>query len=219
MYLYKKIYFWLIFLALAILFYTNSWIDLWASGIFFKDGEFYLKNYPPIKFIYDVTHPLLAIYLLTFISLLIYHLKTKKEPFNFTKKMLIFIIAVIIIAPGLVVNLGLKDNMGRARPKHIIQFNSDKIFTPAFAISNQCKKNCSFVCGHASAGYSLMALAFIFRRFKNRIFFGAFFVGTLIGLVRIIQGGHFLSDVIFSFFFTYITIIILKIALLSKNKL
>ncbi len=125
----------------------------------------------------------------------------------------------ILLGPGLVINLILKDNVDRARPHHIIQFGGDKQFTPAFVVSDQCEKNCSFVCGHASAGFSLMAIAFLVRReLKNRILLIASTIGFVIGAVRIIQGGHFFSDVIFSFFFTFFTLRILYYLMYERVK-
>ena len=123
----------------------------------------------------------------------------------------------IIMAPGVVVNLTLKDNVDRARPKNITQFGGDRQFTPAFVVSDQCESNCSFVCGHAAAGFSFIALALVFTgKRRQRIFAVAVTAGFLIGLVRVIQGGHFLSDVIFSFFFTYLTIRLLYYLIMER---
>jgi lipid A 4'-phosphatase len=40
---------------------------------------------------------------------------------------------------------------------------------------------------------------------RRRYFSIGIFLGTVIGLVRMMQGKHFLSDVVFSFFFIYST--------------
>jgi len=185
-------------------------IDLYVSGLFYQDG-FYLKHHPFITFIYDITHPLLALIFLGFLFLCIYLCKTKKSSvYGITQKASIFILLSMLIAPGLVVNAGLKDNVDRPRPRHVIPFGGTKPFTPPFVVTNYCEKNCSFVCGHASAGYVLIALAFLFGSpWRLRLFWGSIFIGSGIGLVRIIQGGHFFSDVIFSFVATFLTVWIL----------
>ena len=205
--------FWLSFFFFVALFISFPEIDIWFSSLFFKDKEFFLKHHFLADLVYDFTHPLIILYFLIFVIFLF------KNPFNLKKRAIIFVLLCIVIAPGVVVNLGFKDHFGRARPKNIIEFNGDKKFTPAFIISDQCKKNCSFTCGHAGAGFSLMAIAFLFsqKRRKKFLIFGAF-VGFLIGFVRIIQGGHFLSDVIFSFFIVYFVIKILYLIVVEVKK-
>jgi lipid A 4'-phosphatase len=198
----------LLALPLALLFYFFPSIDIYVSSLFYSD-HFYLKNQFFIKLVYDITHPMLYIFLFTSLFLLLLSLILKKELF-FPKKAYLFLTLSILMAPGLVVNVILKDNVDRARPHHIQAFGGDKIFTPAFVVSDQCEKNCSFVCGHASAGFSFIALALLFTgTLRHRIMLGAIVLGFGIGLVRIVQGGHFLSDVIFSFFFCYFTIVLL----------
>ena len=48
------------------------------------------------------------------------------------------------------------------------------------------------VCGDASLGYALVAIAFVSRR-PRFWFVGGFAVGTALGLMRMGQGGHFLT--------------------------
>src|ERR1700709_2284591 len=43
---------------------------------------------------------------------------------------LIFLIASLIIGPGLIVNLGLKDHAHRPRPVHVVEFGGDQEFRP-----------------------------------------------------------------------------------------
>ncbi len=209
--------FWTFFTLLGLLFYFFPETDIWFSSLFFKEGEFYLRNDPLVMFVYDVTHPLVALFFLGVLSALIYTLITKKTLFSLKKQALTFMLISVIMAPGVVVNLTLKDNVDRARPKHVTQFGGDRQFTPAFVVSDQCEKNCSFVCGHAAAGFSFIALALVFSgKVRRRIFIASVTAGFLIGLVRVIQGGHFLSDVFFSFFFTYLTIRLLYYLIMEK---
>lgn len=209
--------FWMTFILLGVLFFFFPEIDIWFSGLFFENGEFYLRNHPLVVFVYDVTHPIIALFFLGVLGLLLYSLVTKRSLFSIKRSALVFMLVSIIMAPGVVVNLTLKDNVDRARPKHVTQFGGDKQFTPAFVISDQCVSNCSFVCGHAAAGFSFIALALIYSgKTRRRIFVTAVTVGFLIGLVRVMQGGHFLSDVFFSFFFTYLTIRLLYYLIMEK---
>ena len=94
-----------------------------------------------------------------------------------------------------------KENFGRARPRHIEEFNGKREFTGAFKISDQCERNCSFSSGHAAMGYFLTAIAYTTNLlYFNRIYLAGIVFGSLVGLSRIVMGGHFLSDVLASAF-------------------
>lgn len=113
------------------------------------------------------------------------------------RRRLAFLALVLVLGPGLMVNVLFKDHWGRARPYQVQEFGGERQFTPAWVMSRQCERNCSFVCGDASIGFALMALGFYGRH--RRAWIGAgLSAGALLGLMRIAQGGHFLSDVVFS---------------------
>ncbi len=112
-----------------------------------------------------------------------------------------FLLITAAIGPGLSVNSLLKENFGRARPCHILEFSGEKTFSPAFVITNQCKKNCSFSSGHAAMSFYFTAIAYVANSLNfTRTYLAGIVFGTMIGLSRIIMGGHFASDVIASCF-------------------
>ncbi|MDR0717023.1 MAG: phosphatase PAP2 family protein, partial [Azoarcus sp.] len=77
-------------------------------------------------------------------------------------------------------------------------------FTPALQPTDQCGKNCSFVSGHASAGFFAVSLGFLGgASARRRWTLAGLALGGIAGLGRIAQGGHFLSDVVFAFFITW----------------
>jgi len=127
----------------------------------------------------------------------------KKYFLGLTRKALVFLTLSLAIGPGLLVNATFKDHWGRARPMQIVEFGGTQKFTPAFVITDQCARNCSFTSGHASAGFYLFSFAFLLRRRRAIAIVSAGALGGLIGLGRIAQGSHFLSDVIFSGFAVY----------------
>jgi lipid A 4'-phosphatase len=49
--------------------------------------------------------------------------------------------------------------------------------------------------GHAAMGFFPMALAWVIRRQRRFWMLAGWVTGSLVGLGRILQGGHFLSDV------------------------
>jgi lipid A 4'-phosphatase len=102
------------------------------------------------------------------------------------------------IGPGLIVNQIFKEYYGRARPNQIMEFQGQKHFTPAWHITNHCHHNCSFTSGHAAMGYYFTALAYVIPTYFTRLYLAMLAFGSLVGLSRIVAGGHFASDVIAS---------------------
>ena len=118
----------------------------------------------------------------------------------------IFIVLAMLLGPGLVINGIFKDHWGRPRPRSIHTFDGHLTYLPIWqkGISGNGR---SFPSGHASTGFFLMTPFFIFRKHARRraIAFLALGIGygLLIGLGRMIQGGHFASDVMWSGGFVY----------------
>lgn len=106
---------------------------------------------------------------------------------------------VLVFGSGLAVNAGLKEIWGRPRPVHVVEFGGSQPFRQINQPSALCQTNCSFVSGHAAAGFALMGLGLAAapaaRRRWWRVGMGA---GALFGLGRVLQGGHFTSDIVFA---------------------
>lgn len=120
----------------------------------------------------------------------------------------LFLVLLLIIGPGLIINVILKDNHGRARPREIKEFGGKYEFSQIW-VRGETGKNSSFPSGHSSIGYYMIAPWFLLRR-KERgkglaWLVGGLGYGSLVGLTRILQGGHFLSDVVWSGGLVYIT--------------
>ena len=198
--------FWLITALLSALFLLLPEIDLRFSALFYQNG-FYLEHHPFNEAIYIWAPRVVNLYVLALLSGVLYcQFKKLDTLFNIKKMVLLYLLSAILIGPGIIVNLVLKEHVDRPRPRHVMEFGGDKQFIPALTISDQCQSNCSFVSGHAAGGFALIALALLFRgRRRYQIAAVAILTGGTIGLVRVMQGGHFLSDVIFAFLVTYLT--------------
>lgn len=120
-----------------------------------------------------------------------------------------YLLAVLIIGPGVVVNLVFKEHWGRARPAHTQEFGGERTFSPPLIISDQCARNCSFVSGDASVGFSLAALGLVFASRRRRWMTIGLAAGIAIGILRIALGRHYPSDVIFSGVFVLLTAAVL----------
>lgn len=191
-----------LFVAMALLFRLFPGIDLAVSGLFYVPDEgFIFGDQPLVRVSY-----LLFAKLHFFVFALILWLLFASWYWRGTverglRRRLRFLLVVLLLGPGLMVNEVLKGNSGRARPVTVSQFGGDKQFTPAFAPSDQCQRNCSFVSGHAGMGFFLIALAWVFR--DRRWLWAGLVLGALVGLGRVLQGAHFLSDIVFAFWTVY----------------
>jgi lipid A 4'-phosphatase len=108
-------------------------------------------------------------------------------------------ILMMVVGIGVVVDWALKDHVGRTRPEHSTAYGGSLISLPLFEFDHGCLENCSFVSGHAAGGFALMAWGmWAPRRTRHRWFAAGVVAGLGIGGVRIAQGGHYLSDVIFA---------------------
>lgn len=107
----------------------------------------------------------------------------------------------VVLGPGVLVNGLLKPYWGRPRPRHIVQFGGTQTFRPWWQPGGFGAGK-SFPSGHAAMGYVLLAGATLVARrqiWLQRLAVGsAVGYGSLLGLTRMVQGGHFLSDVAWS---------------------
>ncbi|HEV2673232.1 MAG TPA: phosphatase PAP2 family protein [Aliidongia sp.] len=185
----------------GLLFMTFPGLDLWVSGLFWRpDGGFFLRDWAPFRAIYD-TVPIVTWALvigLLLLALIGWILGRAIGPFD--RRTIPFLLLSIAIGPGLLTNTVLKDHWGRARPNQVVQFGGTKQFTPVLQPSDQCGHNCSFPSGHGAMAFSLVGLGFLpaTRRRRQWVTGTALGFGTLVALVRIGQGGHFLSDNVFA---------------------
>ena len=126
----------------------------------------------------------------------------------------LYLVLCLIIGPGLVANVIFKDHWGRARPIHVSQ--QGKLFSPALIPSDQCARNCSFVSGEASSIFALFfGLAFMGGRWWRYFLGTGVLLGVIAGLMRMAQGGHYLSDVVFAGVFMALVAIGLSYLLLE----
>ena len=89
----------------------------------------------------------------------------------------------------------------------IEQFGGNKQFTPAFIPADQCSQNCSFVSGHVATASFIMAFGWLGApAVRRRWLLASMAFGGLFALVRMVPGGHFLSDTIFAWFATYFSL-------------
>ena len=176
-------------------------IDISLSALFYEPGTqtFLLRSHPLGEFVRK-TLPVILFGLAALTALLgVAAWWRGRSLMGIGPRAAAFVLASLALGPGLVVNVLLKDNWGRPRPSTITEFGGPNHYVRALLPSDQCLDNCSFSSGHAALGFWLIAFALLASaRWRRPALVVAVAFGAAVGLVRIAQGGHFLSDVIAS---------------------
>ena len=181
-------------------------IDLAISRWFYVSGHgFIWGDLLPVVLLYRTVPWITWAVLALAATATVWLLFVDRPLWQLDRKSLVFLIASMALGPGLVANTLLKDHWGRARPTQIEAFGGTQRFTPAPLPAVECANNCAFVSGHAALGFSLVAFAFLLPRGSRRRSATAatLGLGAVIGLGRIVQGAHFLSDVVFAGLLVY----------------
>ncbi len=124
----------------------------------------------------------------------------------------LFLVLLLALGPGLLVNGVFKDHWGRPRPREVFQFGGTKPFLQPWqpGVDGQGR---SFPSGHASAAFYLVAPYFVYRRRRPRLaglwLGGGLIYGVLMSYARITQGGHFLTDCLWAFGVVWLTALLL----------
>ena len=178
-------------------------IDIGTSGLFYRPGAgFFLGDWAPFRAVHD--HLALAVWAFAIAVVVAGGASVffRRAVLGLTPRAAIFLLLALALGPGLTVNTIFKDHWGRARPAQITQFGGTQKFTPAFVPSDQCRRNCSFPAGDPAMGFYLVSAALLAggATARRNGVIGAVVVGAALGVVRLAQGGHFLSDVVASGF-------------------
>ncbi|MBV9558550.1 MAG: phosphatase PAP2 family protein [Pseudolabrys sp.] len=120
----------------------------------------------------------------------------------------VLLIVTIALGPGLMTNVILKDNWGRARPYAVKEFGGPEKFTPWWDPRGACTGNCSFIAGEPSGAFWTLAPAAVLAPPQWRVaaYGAAVAFGVGVGVARIAFGAHFASDVLFAGVLTFLLI-------------
>jgi len=175
-------------------------LDVAFSKLFYTEGAGFTLEQG--RFLLFVREAAPAMIVGTFVfSLLLWlaGLAFRQSFLGFTSARMAYLACTLAVGPGLLVETILKTHWGRARPNDTVFFGGSASFTPPGWIAAECSHNCSFVSGHAALAFWLTAYAYVLpTEWRNRGILAGLALGAIVGLVRIVQGAHFLSDVIFA---------------------
>lgn len=189
----------ILFLVFADLMLAFPQIDLTLSTMFYTPGSgFESLGRWWERFIYHSVEVLMVAVNVVLIGLWLFNRITRHAALGFTGRKLLFLLCLLALLPGLIVNQVLKENWGRARPVNVTEFGGTSRFTPPFVTSDQ--GGGSFSSGHAAAAFYLVAVAAVLFGSKSHWVLVALLYAGLVGIARMAAGGHYFSDVATSAF-------------------
>jgi lipid A 4'-phosphatase len=170
------------------------------------------------KYLYDFTagkwaymeHPLTVLLyrfgvypalFLTAAAAILFGLGFAYKKFLHFRKTALLIMLTLFLGPALSINVILKSYAGRPRPREVKEFGGKMDYRNALELGLP-GRGFSFPCGHASMGFLFCALYYAYRRknaaLANTALYGGIVYGTMMGVARMCQGAHFLSDTLWA---------------------
>jgi membrane-associated PAP2 superfamily phosphatase len=195
-----------------VLFGTFPALDLAFSALFYTAQPtpvWYLKDAVPWGWLY--TYGELPAFIMATGAFLALLGSLCRAAWRQYRRSCLLLVLAVALGPGLLVNGLLQPLWGRPRPRHIEQFAGTQSYRPWWQPGGPGAGE-SFPSGHAAMGYVLLAGAVLVpggrRVWLGRLALGgALAYGTLVGLARVVQGGHFASDVVWSGLLMYLTVL------------
>jgi membrane-associated PAP2 superfamily phosphatase len=184
-------------------------IDPAISGLFFEPAS---KSFTPhlntfIFYSRQLALCIIGVFAVQAIATLVIKFLLPRSRSLMPGRAAMLIVVTFILGPGLVTNVLLKDHWGRPRPGEVTQFGGADHFLQWWDPGGPCKKNCSFVAGDPSAAFwTLASAATAPLPYRPAAYAAALLFGAAVGVLRIIAGGHFFTDVMFAGIITFLVI-------------
>ncbi len=202
----------ILLLSLAV---SLSDLDRELSGIFYRPPAGWIfKEHWFWKLLYD--YGMLPGLMISGGGLLVLLAGTFVQPLRRYWRPATLLLLLVLLGPGLLVHEVGKEMWGRPRPNVTSDFGGQLPFYPVFERAG-LERGKSFPSGHAAIGFFTMAPFFVWRRRQRRrallwLVLGAGY-GLLMGVGRMAQGGHYLTDVLWSGYLVHLTGMLLYYAL------
>lgn len=220
----KQIVITALFLIAVIALFQFTELDIFVQNFFynFEIKKWLIdKNEPILKFfLYDEIKILLFIIgVAIFLSLIFLR---KKKLIQEYKKGLTIVLLSAIFVPLIIGSL--KAITNTPCPCNIVHFNGSypeiKVFDSYPKDFIQMSKIKCWPAGHASGGFALMALFFLFKTAKNqkRALVVALIIGWSMGTYKMLLGDHFLSHTIITMIMAWLIILIIVKCIQFKQR-
>lgn len=196
-----------------------SGADLGLSSLAYRAGEWPLGDLQPWRFFY--LYGFYPAYILGGLALGLFAAGYVRPSLARFRKGAAFMVLLLALGPGLLVNEVFKVNWGRERPHEMALFGGSKPFQQPWERGVPGTGR-SFPSGHAGAAFYLAMPYFVLRRRKPRlaarVYVCGMFYGILMGIARIVQGGHFVSDVLWAWGVIHLTAVALSYLMKLDNE-
>ena len=183
-------------------------LDLWASSLFFQSsGRFDLAISGFWRFLRNVFLRGFGLWYVVITVCVVVSIRNRAAVMGLDWQKWLYLGFCSLAGPLFLTNIVLKEHWGRWRPHQIFEFGGGEQFAWPLDWGGSCADNCSFVSGEvSSATMTFMALALISAQpVRNRLYVATAGFWAISSIMRIGQGGHFLSDTIFAGLFMVLT--------------
>ena len=184
-------------------------LDVRLAGFFLGESRltFPLRVDPWLMWLRTVSMWVVAALLAPAVIALMLKLLLPRRRLLVPGRAVVFLLATLLLGPGLVVNAVLKDSWPRSRPVDVPQFGGKERFVAWWDPRGDCARNCSFVTGDGSAAFWTIAPATLAPpAWRAAAYTAAIGFGTGIGVLRMAFGAHFFTDVAFAGIITFMII-------------
>jgi membrane-associated PAP2 superfamily phosphatase len=187
-------------------------LDLRISRPFYENidsanNAFALRIHPTLMVLREAGMWVVAALVAPAIFALVLKLILPRRRMLVSARAIIFLTTTLMLAPGLVANVALKDHWARSRPIDVTPLGGTERFVAWWDPRGECPNNCSFVSGDVSAAFWTLAPAALTPPAWRPLAYGAALAfGTGMAFLRMAAGGHFFSDVVFAGVFTFVII-------------
>lgn len=188
-------------LLVSFLFMIFPMIDLAVARFFARGTEFTLSGHPVLMGLRQIglKAPLIAMAAMALMIVLALLRSGKLSREKISRPLFV----LLSLVTGQLVVETLKPLIGRARPRQLIEFGGDAVFTPVWQFAAECSRNCSFPSGEATGAASMLALlVFVPKKYLAFVAAGYAPLLMLIAFNRVMFGAHFLSDVMLGWLIT-----------------
>lgn len=199
-------------LTIVIVWFQMTSTDLWIQKLLFDNSSHTWlldKTDPVMRFVfYDGIKKLLVLFCVGItVCLLIFRQSPVVKQY---RKGFRIVLLCLILVPSVVASLKATTNI--ACPRDITDFGGDIPYTYVFddypeGMRPNEQQKC-FPAGHASGGFALMSLYFLFNTAtaRRRALFISITLGWLMGGYKMIIGDHFLSHTLVTMLLAWLTI-------------
>ena len=201
-------------LIFSIVFFAQTDVDIWVQDLFFDKFEHQWildSNLQPYKFIfYDGLKRFLILIAVGILLSLIF-LRKKAWVKAYRRGMIVVVLSAILVP---VVVGALKKTTNMPCPKNEIHYGGVypkvKVWEHYPKSFHQEGTSKCWPAGHASGGFALLSLWFLFksRRNKHLALVTALTVGWSMGLYKMLVGDHFLSHTVITMLLAWLIILL-----------